>query len=41
MRVQAHLAFALAALAATMTGGWLWQEWGPVVLLSGFTAICG
>lgn len=41
MRRQAHLAFGLAALAATIGGGWLWSEWGAAALLNGFAAICG
>lgn len=41
MRARAHLAFGLAALAAMVAGGWLWGEWGAVVLLNGVSAICG
>lgn len=40
-RTHAHLGFAIAAVVATLAGGWLWAEWGAVALLNGFTAICG
>lgn len=36
-----HLGFGIAALAAALVGGLLWSEWGAIVLLNGFAAICG
>lgn len=41
MRTKAHLAFGVVAIAVGLVGALLWSEWGAVVLLNGFAAICG